>query len=124
MAFMMKAVAGLYIAVGATMIAQSAMAAGAVVSASDKTVLFWSVHKPSEEIAVGAAMSQCGARFGNDCMVEKAFSHGCIAVARSNSHRRWGYAWRPWPGPARNAAMEACDATGSHSCAIQTTSCE
>jgi hypothetical protein len=117
----MKAVAVL---LAATLTTQAAMAAGAVVSSSNKTILFWSVHKPNEEIATGAAMSQCSARFGGDCVLEKSFSRGCIAVARSNSHRHWGYAYRPWPQPAQYAAMESCDETGSHSCSIQMTSCE
>jgi hypothetical protein len=121
---MMKVVACLQLAFAATLAAQAAMAAGAVVSSSDKTILFWSLHKPNEQIAVSIAMSQCRARFGGDCMLEKSFSHGCIAVARSNSHRRWGYAWRPAPEPARFAAMDACGETGSRSCSIQTTSCE
>jgi Domain of unknown function (DUF4189) len=121
---MVRIMKTLAVAFVATLSAQSAMAAGAVASSSDKTVLFWSVHKPSEEIATDAAMSQCSARFGGDCVLEKSFSGGCIAVARSNSHRHWGYAWRPWAGAARYAAMESCDETGSHSCAIQMTSCE
>jgi hypothetical protein len=118
---MLKVVA---VVLAATLTATSTMAAGAIVSSSDKTVLFWSVHKPNEEIATDAAMSQCSARFGGDCVLEKSFSRGCIAVARSNSHRHWGYAHRPWPQPARYAAMDSCDETGSHSCAIQMTSCE
>jgi hypothetical protein len=121
MLHVMKAVA---VVLAATWTTQAARAAGAVVSSSDKTILFWSVHKPDEQTAIAAAMSQCGARFGGDCTVEKSFTRGCIAVARSNSHRHWGYAYRPWPQPAQYAAMESCDATGSHSCSIQMTNCE
>ena len=120
----MKAVAGLHVAFAAMLTAQAAMASGAVVASRDKSVLYWSVHQPSERAAINNAMSQCGARFGGDCVLEKSFNEGCVAVARSNSHRHWGYAWRKWEGAARDAAMTACDETGSHSCEIQTAFCE
>jgi hypothetical protein len=101
-----------------------AMASGAVVSAPDKSVLFWSVHKPSGRYALHRAMEDCNAHFGGGCFVEKVYDYGCIAVARSNSHRRWGYAWRETADAASEAAMERCDETGSHSCSVQTTTCE
>jgi Domain of unknown function (DUF4189) len=121
---MIKSVVVMQVALAALLTAPTAMASGAVVSSSNKTVLFWSVHKPNEAIVISAAMSQCGAKFGGDCTLERSFNYGCIAVARSHSHRRWGYAWRPAPQPSRFAAMEACDETGSRTCEIQTTSCE
>jgi hypothetical protein len=117
-------VVGLHVVLAATLTAQAAMASGAVVAAPDKSVLFWSLHKPSEQIAINVALSQCGERFGGGCFLEKSFSYGCIAVSRSNSHRRWGYAWRPSPEPAQYSAISACEATGAQSCSIQTTSCE
>jgi hypothetical protein len=70
------------------------------------------------------AMEQCSDRFDGGCFVEKVYDYGCIAVARSNSHRRWGYAWRTSPGAASGAALEMCEETGSHTCSLQTTTCE
>ena len=56
----------LAISIAAAMAAGSieAMASGAVVSAPDKSVLFWSVHKPSGRYALHRAMEDCNARFG------------------------------------------------------------
>ena len=120
----MKVIAGAQVALAATLIAHGAMAAGAVVASPDKSVLYWSLHKPDERTAINAAMSQCGGRFGGGCVLEKSFDHGCVAIARSNSHRHWGYAWREDAATAHDASIGACGNTGSRSCSIQTESCE
>jgi len=120
----MKSIAGLQVALATMLISHAAIAAGAVVLAPDKSVLFWSLEKPDERTAINAAMSQCWARFGGGCVLQKSFDHGCVAIARSNSHRHWGYAWREDPAAAHDAALGACGNTGSHSCAMEKESCE
>ncbi|MFI5014842.1 MAG: DUF4189 domain-containing protein [Hyphomicrobiales bacterium] len=100
----------------------SAMAAGAVVVAPDRSVLFWSLHQRSVGIAVDLAMSSCAARF-TSCTIGRTFDHGCLGVARSPNHRVWGYAARDTPGEARLAAIGQCAQYGA-SCMIQIVSCE
>jgi hypothetical protein len=124
MTLMMKAAIGLQVGLAASLIAGAAMASGAVVASPDKSILYWALHKPNERVAINQAFSRCGDGFGGGCFLEKAFSHGCFAVARSQSHHRWGYAVRPYEDAARDAAMGECEDTGSHTCAIQTVSCE
>ena len=119
-----KSIAGLQVALATMLISHAAIAAGAVVEAPDKSVLYWSLDKPDERTAINAAMSQCGARFGGGCVLQKAFDHGCVAIARSNGHKRWGYAWREEAAAAHDAALGACGNTGSHSCSIQKEGCE
>jgi uncharacterized protein DUF4189 len=124
MTLLMRAATGLQVVIAATLIANAAMASGAVVASPEKEALFWSLHQPNERMAINKAMSQCGERFGGGCFLEKSFNYGCLAVARSNSHRHWGYAWRESLTPARYGAMGACDDTGAHTCSIQTVGCE
>jgi hypothetical protein len=113
-------VAGLFImGCGA---ATSAMAAGAVVVSPDRSIAFWSVHKPSIDIAVHFAMNNCAARFGGSCSVDRTFSYGCLGVAHAPGPH-WGYAVRDTPFDARRAALGNC-AQYSSSCRIQTVSCE
>ena len=109
MTSMMKAAIGLQVGLAASLIAGAAMASGAVVASPDKSTLYWALHKPNERIRpVNQAFSRCGDSFSSGCFLEKAFSRGCFAVARSESHHRWGYAVRPSEDAAREAAMGEC----------------
>ncbi|MFI4996686.1 MAG: DUF4189 domain-containing protein [Hyphomicrobiales bacterium] len=102
--------------------ATSAMAAGAVVVAPDRSVVYWTVHKPSGDIAAHFAMSHCVAQFGGGCFVDKTFSYGCLGVA-SAPGPHWGYAVRDTPGEARRAALDNC-AQYSGYCRVKTVTCE
>jgi hypothetical protein len=99
-----------------------AQAAGAVVVAPDRSVIFWSTRQPSVGAAVGIAMGKCKARFGS-CAVDKSYVDGCLGVARSPSRKVWGFAVRTSIDEARLAAIGACAQNGAR-CEIQTLTCE
>ena len=112
---------GLFLAGSAA--ATDARAAGAVVIAPDRSVVFWSVHQPEVGVAVDRALHACAARFGGGCSVFQSFNSGCMAVARSPGHNHWGYALRDNPHDARFAAIGSC-AQFAPDCHTQTVSCE
>jgi hypothetical protein len=101
----------------------NAMASGAVVIAPDRSIVFWSVHKPDVGMAVESAMGMCRAQFGGGCTIFKTFDNGCVAVARPPSHQHWGVAIRDNPHDARYEALGTC-AKFAPDCHTQVVSCE
>jgi len=110
------------LSVAMALAATSAMAAGAVATSPDRSVIFWSTHKSSVARATEAAMGNCTARFGK-CTLDRTFNSGCLGVARSPGKPVWGFAVRPSKDEARLAAIGQCAQNGA-SCEIKAVSCE
>jgi hypothetical protein len=113
---------GAQIALMSCAFATKGSAAGAVVVAPDRSIIFWSTRQPSVGAAVSIALGKCSARFGS-CAVDKSYVNGCLGVARSPSHKVWGFAVRNSADEARLAAIGACAQNGAR-CGIQTVTCE
>lgn len=122
MNLILRTLVGVSFSAMAALSAAPAVAAGAVAISPDRSVIFWSVHKPTIGIAVDYAMSHCAAQFGS-CRVDRTFGSGCLGVARSGNHRIWGFAIRNSPDEARLAGIGSCAQDGA-ACTIQTVSCE